>query len=168
MRDVNALREAFSLVPDYLKTDEEGVTNLMDLGVQLGRRFRSLKLWMVIRTFGVEGLQLRIREHCRMARDLASVIESDPDFVVAAPVPFSVVCFRWLVGDSPEQQDRLNKALLDEVNAQGPVFVTSSVLKDRYTLHLAIGNLKTTDEHIQNAWHIIRTSADSVSAAQRR
>jgi len=168
MRDVHTLREAFSLVPDYLKTDEEGVTNLMDLGVQLGRRFRSLKLWMVIRTFGVEGLQVRIREHCRMARDLASVIESDPDFVVAAPVPFSVVCFRWLVGDSPEQQDRLNKALVDEVNAQGPVFVTSSVLKDRYTLHLAIGNLKTTDEHIQNAWHIIRTSADSVSAAQRR
>ena len=163
MRDLDTLREAFSLVPDYLKTDEEGVTNLMDLGVQLGRRFRSLKLWMVIRTFGVEGLQARIREHCRMARDLASMIESDPDFAVAAPVPFSVVCFRWLVGDSPEQQDRLNKALLDEVNAQGPVFVTSSVLKDRYALHLAIGNLKTTDEHIQNAWQIIRAAANRLA-----
>jgi aromatic-L-amino-acid decarboxylase len=163
MRDVDTLREAFSLVPDYLKTNEEGVTNLMDLGFQLGRRFRSLKLWMVIRAFGVEGLQARIREHCRMARDLASVIDSDPDFEVVAPVPFSVVCFRWLAGDSPEQQDRLNEALLDEVNSQGPVFVTSTVLEGRFTPHLAIGNLKTTDQHIQNAWNIIRTSADRLA-----
>ena len=163
MRDVDTLREAFSLVPDYLKTDEEGVTNLMDLGVQLGRRFRSLKLWMVIRAFGVEGLQARIREHCRMARDLAAVIDSESDFEVVAPVPFSVVCFRWLAGDSPERQDRLNEALLDEVNAQGPVFVTSTLLEGRFTLHLAIGNLKTTDQHIQNAWHIIRTAANRLA-----
>ena len=163
MRDVDTLKSAFSLVPDYLKTDEEGVTNLMDLGVQLGRRFRSLKLWMVIRAFGVEGLQDRIREHCRMARDLVSLIDQDPDFAVVAPVPFSVVCFRWIAGDSPEQQDSLNEVLLNEVNAQGPVFVTSTVLKGRYTLHLAIGNLKTTDQHIQEAWQIIRSAADRLS-----
>ena len=168
IRDVGTLRSAFSLVPDYLKTDEEGVTNLMDLGVQLGRRFRSLKLWMVIRAFGVDGLQDRIRQHCRMARDLASLIDHDPDFTVVAPVPFSVVCFRWIAGDSPEQQDSLNEALLNEVNAQGPVFVTSTVLKGRYTLHLAIGNLKTTEQHIQEAWQIIRTPADRLSAAQLR
>lgn len=168
MRDADTLKSAFSLVPEYLKTDEEGVTNLMDFGVQLGRRFRSLKLWMVIRAFGVEGLKTRIREHCRMATELASTIESKTDFSVVAPVPFSVVCFRWLVGDSPEQQDRLNEELLNEINARGPVLLSSTVLNGRFTLRLAIGNLKTTDQHIQNAWHIIRTSADRVSAAQRR
>ncbi len=166
MRDVDALRSAFSLVPEYLKTDEEGVTNLMDLGVQLGRRFRALKLWMVIRAFGVEGLQARIREHCRMARDLASTIESDPDFEVVAPVPFSVVCFRWRAGNSPVEQDSQNEALLNEINAQGPVLLSSTSLEGRDTLHLAIGNLKTTEQHIQDAWKLIRSAADRLSAAQ--
>ena len=160
MRDVDALRSAFSLVPEYLKTDEEGVTNLMDLGVQLGRRFRALKLWMVIRAFGVEGLQARIREHCRMAADLASTIESDSDFEVVAPVPFSVVCLRWLVGDSPEEQDALNEALLNEINAQGPILLSSTSLEGRFTLRLAIGNLKTTELHLQEAWRLIRSTAD--------
>lgn len=164
MRDVNALKSAFSLVPDYLKTDEEGVTNLMDLGVQLGRRFRALKLWMVIRAFGVEGLQERIREHCRMARDLAARIQQDSDFAVVAPVPFSVVCFRWQRGDTPEEQDRLNEALLSEINAQGPVLLSSTKLDGRYTLRMAIGNLKTTDRHLDNAWKIIRSSADQLSS----
>ena len=160
MRDVDALRSAFSLVPEYLKTDEEGVTNLMDLGVQLGRRFRALKLWMVIRAFGVEGLQARIREHCRMAADLASTIESDSDFEVAAPVPFSVVCLRWLAGSTPEEQDALNEVLLNQINAQGPILLSSTSLQGRYTLRLAIGNLKTTERHIQDAWQLIRSTAD--------
>jgi aromatic-L-amino-acid decarboxylase len=160
MRDVDALRSAFSLVPEYLKTDEEGVTNLMDLGVQLGRRFRALKLWMVIRAFGVEGLQARIREHCRMAADLASTIESDSDFEVAAPVPFSVVCLRWLAGSTPEEQDALNEALLNEINAQGPILLSSTSLEGRFTLRLAIGNLKTTELHLQEAWRLIRSTAD--------
>jgi aromatic-L-amino-acid decarboxylase len=143
-----------------LKTDEEGVTNLMDLGVQLGRRFRALKLWMVIRAFGVEGLQARIREHCRMAADLASTIESDSDFEVAAPVPFSVVCLRWLAGSTPEEQDALNEALLNEINAQGPILLSSTSLEGRFTLRLAIGNLKTTELHLQEAWRLIRSTAD--------
>ena len=163
MRDVETLRAAFSLVPEYLKSSEEGVTNLMDLGVQLGRRFRALKLWMVIRAFGVEGLQARIREHCRMATDLASTIASDPRFEVVAPVPFSVVCFRWLEGESPEQQDTCNEALLNEINAQGPVFLSSTNLEGRFTLRAAIGNLKTTEQNIQAAWGIIRSSADRLS-----
>jgi aromatic-L-amino-acid decarboxylase len=163
MRDVDALRSAFSLVPEYLKTDEEGVTNLMDLGVQLGRRFRALKLWMVIRAFGVEGLQARIREHCRMATDLASTIESDSDFEVVAPVPFSVVCFRWLAGDSPEEQDALNEALLNEINAQGPILLSSTSLEGRYTLRMAIGNLKTTEQHLHEAWKLIRSTAERLS-----
>ncbi len=168
MRDVDRLKSAFSLVPDYLKTDEEDVTNLMDLGVQLGRRFRSLKLWMVIRAFGVEGLRDRIREHCRMAQDLASLIDEESDFEVVAPVPFSVVCFRWLAGDSPEQQDHRNEALLNEINAQGPVFLSSTKLDGRTTLRTAIGNLKTTDQHIQDAWQIVRSAADRLAADQLR
>jgi aromatic-L-amino-acid decarboxylase len=164
LRDVDILKAAFSLVPDYLRSDEEGVTNLMDLGVQLGRRFRSLKLWMVIRAFGIEGLQDRIREHCRMARELASRIERDPDFEVVAPVPFSVVCFRWLQGETAEDQDRRNEALLSEINAQGPVFLSSTSLHGRRTLRIAIGNLKTTDQHIDEAWRIIRTAADHLSS----
>jgi aromatic-L-amino-acid decarboxylase len=163
MRDVDTLKSAFSLVPDYLRSDEEGVTNLMDLGVQLGRRFRSLKLWMVIRAFGVEGLQDRIREHCRMARDLASSIDNEHDFSVVAPVPFSVVCFRWLEGDTPEKQDALNEALLKEINARGPVLLSSTVLDGRYTLRIAIGNLKTTEQNIQDAWKIVRAAADRLS-----
>ena len=94
LRDPAALREAFALVPEYLRTDEPGVTNLMDYGPQLGRRFRSLKLWMVIRAFGVAGLQTRIRAHCEMARAFAESVSREPGFELCAPVPFSTVCFR--------------------------------------------------------------------------
>jgi aromatic-L-amino-acid decarboxylase len=168
VRDLDTFRATFSLVPDYLKSEETGVTNLMDLGVQLGRRFRALKLWMVIRAFGVEGLRQRIREHCRMGGELASWIEADPRFELAAPVPFSVVCFRWLVGESAEERNRLNERLLHEINAQGPIFLSSTTLEGRTTLRVAIGNLKTTDEHVRQAWEIIRTTAERLEAAGLR
>src|SRR5436305_5795071 len=113
VRDPALLKGAFSLVPEYLRTGESSeVTNLMDLGFQLGRRFRALKLWLVIRAFGVEGLRQRIRLHCAMARDLAARIEADPRFELAAPVPFSAVCFRACMPGSagspgsPQDQDR--------------------------------------------------------------
>jgi aromatic-L-amino-acid decarboxylase len=160
VRDLDTFRATFSLVPDYLKSEEIGVTNLMDLGVQLGRRFRALKLWMVIRAFGVEGLRQRIREHCRLARELASWIEEDPRFELAAPVPFSVVCFRWLAGESTEEQNRLNDRLLQEINAQGPIFLSATTLEGRTTLRVAIGNLKTTEDHVRQAWEIIQAAAD--------
>ncbi|MGB6335828.1 MAG: pyridoxal-dependent decarboxylase, partial [Thermoanaerobaculia bacterium] len=163
VRDLDTFRATFSLVPDYLKSEETGVTNLMDLGVQLGRRFRALKLWMVIRAFGVEGLRQRIREHCRMGGELASWIEEDPRFELAAPVPVSVVCFRWLAGKSKEEQNRLNDRLLHEINAQGPIFLSSTTLEGRTTLRVAIGNLKTTDEHVRQAWEIIRTTAERLT-----
>jgi aromatic-L-amino-acid decarboxylase len=159
VRDQAHLRETFSLVPDYLTTSEDEVTNLMDLGFQLGRRFRALKLWMVIRALGVEGLRERIRDHCRLAADLASWIEADPRFELAAPVPFSTVSFRYRAGDSLERLNRLNERLLADVNAQGPVFLSHTVLRDRYTLRAAIGNLQTTDRHVEQAWEIIRAAA---------
>ncbi|HSN85400.1 MAG TPA: pyridoxal-dependent decarboxylase, partial [Thermoanaerobaculia bacterium] len=157
VRDPALLKAAFSLVPEYLRTDEPGVTNLMDLGVQLGRRFRSLKLWFVIRAFGVEGLRERIREHCAMARELAAKIEAHPRFELAAPVPFSAVCFR-AVGD-----DQLNERLLARVNEAGPFFLSHTGLKGRYTLRVAIGNLRTTREHVDALWELLVESVETLA-----
>ncbi|HEY4596522.1 MAG TPA: pyridoxal-dependent decarboxylase [Thermoanaerobaculia bacterium] len=153
VRDPALLKAAFSLVPEYLRTAEDSeVTNLMDYGFQLGRRFRSLKLWMVIRAFGVEGLRERIREHCALARELAGWIAADPRFELAAPVPFSTVCFRARV---EEDQDRFNERLLARVNAAGPVFLSHTVLEGRHTLRVAIGNLRTEREHIERLWELV-------------
>jgi aromatic-L-amino-acid decarboxylase len=186
VRDAANLRAAFALVPEYLRTDEPGVTNLMDLGFQLGRRFRALKLWMVIRAFGVEGLRARLREHRAMARELAARIEAEPAFELAAPVPFSVVCFRARLpaaagqgqgtqpvpAPQPEAppeaagaaQDRLNERLLARVNAAGPFFLSHTVLNGRYTLHAAIGNLRTTRRHLDDLWLLLRRSAAELMA----
>jgi aromatic-L-amino-acid decarboxylase len=156
VRDQALLKAAFSLVPEYLRTDEAGVTNLMDLGIQLGRRFRSLKLWMVIRAFGVEGLRERIREHCALAGELAVRIEGHPRFELAAPVPFSAVCFR-ASGD-----DRFNERLLARVNAAGPFFLSHTVLRGRYVLRVAIGNIRTTREHMDALWQLLVESEESL------
>lgn len=169
VRDPANLRAAFSLVPEYLRTDEAQATNLMDLGFQLGRRFRALKLWLVIRAFGVEGLRARLREHCAMARDLALRIEGDPAFEVAAPVPFSVVCFRLRAPGAPGDadgvaQDRLNERLLAAVNAAGPFFLSHTVLGGRYTLRVAIGNLRTTRRHLDELWRLVRRCAAELAA----
>jgi aromatic-L-amino-acid decarboxylase len=158
VRDKALLKAAFSLVPEYLKTDETGVTNLMDLGVQLGRRFRSLKLWMVIRAFGVEGLRERIREHCAMATWLAEAIASTPGFELAAPVPFSTVCFRARPEGGPDEQDRFNEKLLAAINAAGPFFLSHTVLQGRYTVRVSIGNLRTTRADIGELWDLVRAS----------
>ncbi len=160
VRDPKLLREAFSLVPEYLRTTAAGVTNLMDYGVQLGRRFRALKVWMVIRTFGVAGLQSRIRSHCAMAQELADHIRSAPDFEICAPVPFSTVCFRAVPAGSPENQDRFNEQLLTDINAAGPVFLSHTRLRGRYVLRACIGNLRTRPEDVLQTWMLIRRCAD--------
>lgn len=160
VRDPALLRAAFSLVPEYLRTDEPGVTNLMDLGFQLGRRFRALKLWMVIRAFGVEGLRQRIRAHCAMARNFAARVEADPGFELAAPVPFSTVCFRALTpGSDGAAQDRFNQRLLARVNAAGPFFLSHTALAGRHTLRVAIGNLRTAPEHLDALWRLLVETA---------
>jgi aromatic-L-amino-acid/L-tryptophan decarboxylase len=156
VRDPALLRAAFSLVPEYLRTAEDSeVTNLMDYGFQLGRRFRALKLWMVIRTFGVEGLRERIRLHCALARELADRIAADPHFELAAPAPFSTVCFRARSHSPGETQDRFNERLLARVNAAGPFFLSHTVLGGRYTLRVAIGNLRTEREHLDALWELL-------------
>jgi aromatic-L-amino-acid decarboxylase len=155
-RRMDLLRQAFSLTPEYLRTTEAGaVKNLMDTGVQLGRRFRALKLWMIVRYFGAEGIRERLREHMRLARLFAGWVDADPDFERLAPVPFSVVCFRakprgrdW----SEDELETLNQRLLDQMNATGEVFLSHTKLNGRFTLRLAVGNLRTEERHVARAW----------------
>jgi aromatic-L-amino-acid decarboxylase len=149
-RRPDALRDAFSLLPEYLRTNVEDVTNLMDYGPALGRRFRALKLWTVIRCYGREGLQALIREHVRLARLFASWVEGEPGWEVVAPVPFSVVCFRR------EGSDEENEALMERVNATGEAYLSHTRLDDRFILRLAIGNARTTEADVARAWELLR------------
>jgi len=150
-RHPDVLRRAFSLIPEYLVTkDDPRAVNLMDYGVPLGRRFRALKLWFVMRSFGREGLAAIIREHVRLARELACKIDADPRFERTAPAPFSVVCFRYKGSDDE------NRRIQDRVNAAGDVFLSGTVLNGRFTLRLAIGNRLTAESHVDRAWELIR------------
>jgi len=151
-RRPEVLRRAFSLVPEYLRSDEDA-TNLMDYGPALGRRFRALKLWAVIRCYGRSGLQERIREHVRLAQLFASWVEAEPGWEVVAPVPFSVVCFRR------DASDEENQAIVERANATGEVFFSPTVLRDRIVLRLAVGNLRTTAEDVERAWAVLREAA---------
>ena len=149
-RRPDVLREAFSLVPEYLRSDVAEVTNLMDYGPALGRRFRALKLWAVMRCYGREGLQALIREHVRLARLFASWVEGAPGWEVVAPYPFSVVCFRR------EGPDEENEALLERVNASGEAFLSHTVLDGRYVIRLAVGNLRTTERDVERVWELLQ------------
>ncbi len=162
VRDPATLTSAFSLVPEYLTTDDDGVTDYMDWGVQLGRRFRALKLWLVMRYFGADGLAARIREHLAQAQRVLAWAETHPDFEVAAPAPMSTVCFRAAPGwvplpDAPEDEtadarepalNALNRALLERINDTGEAYLSHTVLEGRYVLRLATGSLRTTDKRL--------------------
>jgi aromatic-L-amino-acid decarboxylase len=153
-RRPDVLKRAFSLTPEYLKTSEDDrVTNYMDYGIQLGRRFRALKFWMVVRYFGVEGLRQRIRNHIRMGQEFASWIEENPNFELAAPAPFSTVCFR-MTGS-----DEANERLLERINTSGTAFLSHTKLDGRFTLRFTVGNLRTTDAHVRAAWDVIQAAA---------
>jgi aromatic-L-amino-acid/L-tryptophan decarboxylase len=156
-RRPEALRGAFSLVPEYLKTTAHGVTDLMDYSFQLGRRFRSLKLWFIFRHFGLEGIAARIRRHVQMARDFASWVDAQPGLERLAPVPFSVVCFRFRPEGMEDEAEleRLNAAVLEKVNSSGEVFLSHTKLKGRYCLRIAIGNLQTRPEDVRRAFELV-------------
>ncbi|MBW3562682.1 MAG: amino acid decarboxylase [Actinobacteria bacterium] len=162
VRDPDALKAAFRLVPEYLTTSETDVDNLMDWGVQLGRRFRALKLWMVMRHFGAEGLAARIREHLRLATIVADRMDGHAGFVRAAPAPFSTVCFRAVFEDTedPDEEDRRNRVLLDAINATGEAYLSHTVLDGRYVLRMAIGNLRTTEQDVLETLDLIEREAD--------
>ena len=160
-RRPEVVRQAFSVLPEYLKTaDDAAAPNLMDYGVSLGRRFRALKLWMVIRAFGAEGIAARLREHVRLAGLFRGLVEADPGFEIAAPSPLSVVCFRArFAGSSPEAQDRRNAEMMEAVNATGEAYLSHTKLKGRTVLRLAVGNLRTEERHVRRAWERIQGAA---------
>jgi aromatic-L-amino-acid decarboxylase len=148
------LRRAFSLVPEYLKTTEDPrAVNFMDYGVQLGRRFRALKLWFIMRHFGRQGITDIIRSHLRYAQQLAAQIRAHPDFELVAPVPFSLICFRY------RGSDEENRELLEKINASGKAFLSPTVLNGRLVLRLAIGNIATTWEDLSEVWNLVQHAA---------
>ena len=148
------LRRAFSLIPEYLKTTEDPrAVNYMDYGVPLGRRFRALKLWFVLRYYGREAIADMIRKQIAWVQELALDIARDPRFEIMAPAPLSVVCFRQKASDEE------NQALLERVNASGEVFISHTVLNRKFTLRIAVGNMGTTRRHVQRAWELVRSAA---------
>jgi aromatic-L-amino-acid decarboxylase len=169
-RRMDVVRQTFSLVPEYLKTAEasRGVRDLMDTGIQLGRRFRALKLWIVLRHFGADGVRAVLSEHIRLARQFADRVDADPEFERLAPVPFSVVCFRARprgFAGSAADLDAFNERLLEAVNASGDVFLSHTRINGAFAIRLAIGHVRTTDAHVTRAWELLRAHAGAARTA---
>jgi aromatic-L-amino-acid/L-tryptophan decarboxylase len=162
------LKQAFSLVAEYLKTNEDSETeNLMDYGIQLGRRFRSLKLWFVIRYFGVDRIVNILREHLRLAKLFGEWIEAYPKFEKMAPVNFGVVCFRFHPPDIKEEDklNLLNEKLLNIINDTGKLFISHTKLNGKYIIRVSISGLRTEEKHVKNAWILIRKEAEKLLIA---
>jgi aromatic-L-amino-acid decarboxylase len=154
--DRKALMQTLSVLPEYLKNQASAsgaVFDYRDWHVQLGRRFRSLKLWFVIRHYGIEGLQHHIREHVRLAHKFTGWIRADPRFELAAPVPLNLVCFRHRAGDA------VNQALMEQLNRSGDLFLTHTRLDGKFTLRLCVGQLNTVERHVAQAWKRIQEEA---------
>ncbi len=161
-RKPDDLARAFTLVPEYLSSSETGsARSLMDYGVSLGRRFRSLKLWFVLRYFGRLGLIARIRHHIDLARDFAGWVESEPGWSVLAPVELGAVAFRYELPGADADADALNRAILNGVNASGEAFMTHTSLNGRTALRAAIGNIKTTRADVERLWALLREAAEA-------
>jgi aromatic-L-amino-acid/L-tryptophan decarboxylase len=158
VKDESIVRQAFSLIPEYLTTSESGVVNYMDYGLQLGRRFRALKLWFVMRHLGVEGIRALLREHVALAQQLAARIEASNEWELLAPHPLSVVCFRY-VGVPETECDAFNEQLLEAVNASGTAFISHTKLRGKYTMRVAIGNLRTKREDVDRLWERMQIAA---------
>ncbi len=167
------LREVFSLVPEYLRGDaEQSEINYMDYGIQLGRRFRALKAWMVFCAFGESGLVARIREHIRLARLFATWVENDLDFELLAPVQMGVVCFRAIVGDDRgddlvERTNDLNRSVVKSVNATGWAYLTHTELGKNVAMRVAVGNVLTTERHLAEVFSLIKQELQSQRASTR-
>lgn len=157
-RKPEILKKAFSLVPEYLKTTDSEGENLMDYGIQLGRRFRALKLWFVIRYFGVSGIIERIREHIRLGQLFAKWIHEHPDFERMAPTPFSTVCFRAHPVRMNEEGmiECLNEKLLQNINQTGKLFISHTKLNGKFVLRVSISGLRTEERHVREAWELVQ------------
>ena len=158
-RKPDVLKRAFSLVPEYLKTAEDSsVENLMDYGIQLGRRFRALKLWFIIRYFGVNGIIERLREHIHLGQMFASWIDKHPDFERMAPTPFSTICFRAHPTRMNDEGmiEWLNEQLLQKINETGKLFISHTKLNEKFVLRVSISGLRTEERHVIDAWKLIQ------------
>ena len=163
VKDPDVLIRTFEIHPEYLKTGLDAqVKNFRDWGIQLGRRFRALKLWFVIRSYGVEGLQKIVREHIRLAQEFKEWVEEHEDFELMAPVSLSLVCFRLNDGRDEEALNDLNGRLLESLNQTGKVFLTHTSLRGKYVLRLSIGSRTTEERHVKEAWELIKTKAAEV------
>jgi aromatic-L-amino-acid decarboxylase len=165
-RDPETYREAFSIVPEYARTPDTGGThNFNEYGIQMGRRFRALKLWMLIRYFGVKGIAARLRRHCEWAREFAGWVGAEEGWELLAPVPFSTVCFRYVPpgGEMAESIDEVNEEILNRVNRTGSIFLSHTKLRDRFTIRVTFGNPRTTEDHVRRCWDLLRDAAARVS-----
>jgi aromatic-L-amino-acid decarboxylase len=169
-RRMPALRDAFSLVPEYLRTldRDSPVRDVNEYTPQLGRRFRALKLWVMLRWFGLDGLRRRIAHHLEQAERFAAWVDADPDFQRLAPTPFSTICLRYRpaalagregVEDVANELDRLNQALMEAVNRTGRIFLSHTRLRGRFAIRVAIGHIRAEDRHVELAWELLRSEA---------
>jgi aromatic-L-amino-acid decarboxylase len=169
VRDQEALLRTFRITPEYLRTSQdEQVVNYRDWGIQLGRRFRALKLWFVLRSYGVEGLRAVVRTHVALARELADWIQGDPEFELMAPVPFGLICFRFTPTGVTEEVliNALNRELLSRVNASRKVHLTHTELGGRFVIRLVVGQRQTDRSHVEEAWSLIRQQAEALSLSR--
>jgi len=172
VRDLERLRRVFTLVPEYLRADTiEAEKNYMDYGIQLGRRFRALKAWVIWRAFGREGMVAFMREHIRLAGMFADWIKADKRFELAAPVVLPVVCFRFTAGDenppssdygAASKIDMFNGEIVERVNASGRAYLNQTKLRGRTVMRIGLGNVLTTEEHLRNVWELIRKTAEEL------
>ena len=163
VKDEGALIRTFEIHPEYLKTGVDAeVKNYRDWGIQLGRRFRALKLWFVIRSYGVKGLQKIVREHIRLAEMVKDWVEQDERFELMAPVPVSLVCFRLNDGRDENQLNELNKEFLEGLNQTGKLLLTQTSLRGKYVLRMSIAARLTGEKHVREAWKLIQTTAEEL------
>jgi len=166
VRDAASLIRSFEILPEYLKTRTRGeVNDYRDWGIPLGRRFRALKLWAVIRSYGVEGLQSAIREHIRLAKMLAGLIEADRNFGLMAPVPLNTVCFRYCpAGMSDKDANTLNEKINHALNDTGKIYLTHTKVEGRYVLRMVTAQTGVAERHVLQAWDLIRETASALSS----
>jgi aromatic-L-amino-acid decarboxylase len=165
VKDAASLIKTFEILPEYLKTRTRGkVNDYRDWGVPLGRRFRALKLWSVIRTYGTEGLREKVRYHIEIAAKLSEMISKEADFEILAPVIISVVCFRYHPeGLTEDQLNTINEKINHQLNDSGKIYLSHTVLNGKYTLRMVTAQTNVTLDHINNAWELILKSARSLN-----
>jgi aromatic-L-amino-acid decarboxylase len=161
-RDDAGMRRSLSLTPEYLRSAEDG-SNLMDIGLSLGRRFRALKLWFQFRMEGAEGLRARLRDHIALADELAAWVEADTRFELVAPHPFSLIVFRAIPPGGADP-DEWNRRLLETVNRDGRVFLSHTAVGGRFVLRLAVGSARGTEQSVREAWRLLTDEYDRMAA----